>query len=285
MSLQTATIKGLAHTLPKDQVLFLYKLTVFIISAFAVIIKGTHILRTRQLPLLFIRAVLSTVAAWLFVESLKSLKISNAFAIGFTEPLFASVLAIVFLKEGFSRYNIIALATGFVGAMIVIRPNAAEFNTASLYALAASIVWSLDNVVIKLLGRTEGSTQYLFYISLFSSLMLSPFAWRVWQPINTWQLPWLCALAALYLLHVLAVFKAFQYAKISNLAPCDFSRLVFGTIVGYIAFKEYPDAWVVIGSVLIISSSAYIIWSREKITIREKIRAKIQAYRSQKNAI
>jgi drug/metabolite transporter (DMT)-like permease len=284
LCLQSATIKGLSHSLHNFQILFLYKLTVFIVAAITVMIKGVSLLRTRKLHLYFVRSLLSISAAQLFVYALKSVKLANAMAIGFTEPLFATILAILFLHEDTNKYMITALVVGFIGAMIVIRPNGEDFASGTLFVLAAALIWSLDNIVIKLLGKTEGSTQYLFYISFFSTIFAAPFAYYKWQPVEISQIQWLVALAVFYLLHILAVFKAFQYAKITQLAPCDFSRLVFSAIVGYLVFGEKVDMWSIYGSLLIISSSVYLVWSKEKMVIKDKIKSKVQSYRSKRHA-
>ena len=275
MCIQSATIKWLFGGLHSFQIIFLYKLTVFILAAIFVLYRGIGLLKTKKLPLYFLRAFLSIAAATVFVHGLEHIELANAVAIGFTEPLFATVLAIFLLKEQLNKYCLRALIIGFLGVIIMLRPNAANFNYASLYVLLAALIWSLDNIVIKLLGRTEGSISYLFYISLFSTLFSLPLAVREWQNPTLVQLPWIFALAILYFIHLIAMFKAFQYAKLSNLAPCDFSRLMFSTMIGYVVFHEKIDSWVIIGSAIIISSSVYIVWHREKEKSKIKAAAKV----------
>jgi S-adenosylmethionine uptake transporter len=276
--LQTATIKGLSQTMHSFQVIFLYKLAVLVMVMFVVARHGIKSLKTKKLHLHFLRAFLSISAATAFVYGLKHIPLANAMAISFTEPLFATILAVVLLHEKLSRYCVIALVIGFVGTMIVLRPNATDFNVHTLYILLAALIWSLDNIVIKLLGRTESSVQYLFYISFFSTIFSMPLAIQKWQTPEVWQAPWIMALAVFYFIHLMAVFKAFQYAHISNLAPFDFSKLVVSTLLGYVIFGEAVALRVVIGSVLIISSTVYIIWHKERGKIRARFKAKFSSF-------
>jgi S-adenosylmethionine uptake transporter len=73
----------------------------------------------------------------------------------------------------------------------------------------------------------------------------------------------LFTLAFYYFAHLLAVFRAFRYANLSTLAPFDFSRLVISTFVGYLVFNNKIDQYVILGSIVIIGSTAQIIWNKE----------------------
>ena len=275
--IQSATIKKLSVTLHATQIIFIYKFAVLLCVLPIIFSKGISILKTKKIHMHFIRAALSLAGALLFTHGLKSLKLAEAMAIAFTEPLFLSVLAIILLKEKCNKITLISILTGFIGALIVIRPGTAAFSSGAVWVLAASIIWAFDNLVIKQLGKTEGSTQYVFYVSLFSTLFAAPLAIKHWQKLpesisinlsgflnNSIDPKFiLFTLAIYYFGHLLAVFKAFRYANLSILAPFDFSRLIFSTLFGYILFNNKIDQWVILGSIIIIASSAQILWNKE----------------------
>jgi S-adenosylmethionine uptake transporter len=207
--------------------------------------------------------LLSITGALIYVHALKHIPLASAMAVGFTEPLFTTLWAVVLLKELFNKYMLFALGIGFTGTLIALNPSSESFSVYSLWVLAASIVWSADNLVIKFLGKTEKSVQYLFFISLFSTLFSAPVAIKVWQPVTLQHVPSILALAIFYFIHVIAVFKAFQYSNLSILAPFDFSRIVFSTFIGVLFFKDKINLWEITGALLIVFSSAYIVWKKE----------------------
>ncbi|AIL66089.1 EamA-like transporter family protein [Rickettsiales bacterium Ac37b] len=263
LSIQSATIKELCSSLSSAQIVFLYKFVVWVCLFIWVAFTGFYQLKTSKIKLYFIRSFLSIAAALIYVKSLQYMPLANAVAIGFTEPLFVTLIAVIFLKEFLNVNGIIALIIGFIGAIITLRPGAHNFNIYSLWVLGAAIIWSFDNLAVKLLGRTEKSVQYLFYISLFATLLSAPIAIKEWKPLELWHLPWILVLASFYFIHLIAVFKAFQYANLSVLAPFDFSRILFSTIIGTVWFGDQIDIWSITGTMIITMSSAYIIWKKE----------------------
>lgn len=279
MSVQTSTIKILVISFHKAQLIFIYKFIVFLCVLPWVFYQGIGVLKTKKIHLHLIRAALSFTGAMLYIHSLKQLNISQAMAIVFTEPLFINILAIVFLKEKYSVNILISLFIGFIGVIIVTRPGTNAFSSGAIWALAASIVWAFDNLVIKQLGKTENSTQYVFYVALFSIIFAAPFAFENWKTlppeinINLAKISIksidtniiLFTLAVYYFAHLLAVFRAYRYANLSTLIPFDFSRLIFTITLEYFIFAKEIDRWIIAGSVIIIASSAQIIWNKEHI--------------------
>lgn len=261
---QSTLVKHLTHSMASYQVVFLYKIVVFVIIMCFVFYKGISKVKTTKLPLHLLRASLSISAGLLFTHGLKSLGFINAMAIAYTEPLFATCFAVIIFKERLNIYLFLVILIGFCGSMLVLKPHDINFNYNSLYVLAAAIIWALDNVVIKQLGKTETKVQYLFYVSFFSIIYSAPYGIKTFVAPELVQIPYLIAVALCYCVHLIAVFKAFQYANISVLAPFDFSRLVFSMILGYLTFGEVIEPSMLIGSIIIISSAVYIILYREK---------------------
>ena len=280
MALQSTINKKLSKSLPPHEIVFLYKMTVFIFVLIWVIHRGIHRVKTKKPHLHFFRACLSLSAAFIFVSALKNLPLATAMAVGNTEPIFATLLAVIFFKEFVNIHVIGAVVTGFIGFLIVVTPGIfvnvwnymlgintiqIEFNVYELWVLAAAIIWGIDCIVIKMLGQTENSLQYLFYISLFSTILGINFVYgEKWVNVEIWQFKWIFLLAVMYFIHLIAVFKAYKLANLSLLAPFDFSRIIFSSILGVLIFKDSIKYNVIIGGLVIVSSSAYIVWKKEK---------------------
>jgi S-adenosylmethionine uptake transporter len=85
-----------------------------------------------------------------------------------------------------------------------------------------------------------------------------------WSSIDVNNIPKIFALAMLYFIHLIAVFKAFQYANLSVLAPFDFSRIVFSTALDVMLFSIAVNLNTIMGALVIVSSSVYIVWKKEE---------------------
>ncbi|AIL65601.1 carboxylate/amino acid/amine transporter [Rickettsiales bacterium Ac37b] len=257
--IQQAINKMLLYSLSGFQIAFLYKFFLFLCIFCYVLYKGIKNLRTHKLWLHFLRSILSITGTLIFIHVLKFLSLAESSALLLTEPLFMSILAVVFLREYINKNIIVALLLGCIGSLIIIRPGALDFNIKSLWVIVAALVWAIDNLTIKLLGRTEKPIQYLFYISLFSWILAMPFSLYEWKPVKLTHIPWMVMLALLYFIHLIAVFRAFSLVNLPSLAPFDFSRVIFSSLLGYIIFREEFDIWVIIGSIIIVSSYSYIL--------------------------
>jgi S-adenosylmethionine uptake transporter len=264
MSVQSGTIKWLSVSLGSGQILFLYKLTVLVCAFIWVCFTGFGQLKTEKIHLHILRSTFSIIGGLIFVHALKHIPLASAMVISFTEPLFTTILAVILLKETLNRYIVVALIVGFLGTTIALHPGEGSFNIYSVVVLASAVVRALDNIVIKFLGKTESSIQYLFYISLFTTSFAAPVAIYDWKPLTVNHISSVVALAIFHYIHVVAVFKAFQYSNLTILAPFDFSRIVFTTLIGALVFKEKVNLWEITGASLIIASTVYIIWFKDQ---------------------
>ena len=100
----------------------------------------------------------------------------------------------------------------------------------------------------------------MFYLSGLMSLFLLPFNFMVWKTPDLW-LDWsiLISLGLIFLINITAVFKAYKYADLSTLMPFDFSGMIFTAIIAYICFGEIIMINTLIGSIIIVTSSLYIV--------------------------
>ncbi|MFV9876149.1 MAG: DMT family transporter [Rickettsiales endosymbiont of Dermacentor nuttalli] len=269
--IQQVINKMLLNSLSGFQIAFLYKFCLFICILCYVLCKGVNNVYTSKLWLHLLRAILSITGALIFINVLKFLPLAESTALLLTEPLFMSVLAVIFLREYINKSIILVLLLGCIGSLIIIRPGTLGFNVKSLWVIIASLIWAVDNLVIKLLGRTETSTQYLFYISLFSWMLVMPFALYTWKPVELAHLPWTIILALLYFIHLVAIFKAFSLVNLPSLAPFDFSRVIFSSLLGYFVFYEAFDLWVIIGAMIIVGSYSYILKKNTEYNKKEVI--------------
>lgn len=224
--------------------------------------SGLSKLRTQNLRLHMLRAVIQLIALLLFFTALGVSPLALISALSFLAPLFTTLIAIFLLHERVRLRRWSALAFGFAGAMVVLQPGAQEIDPGALLAVGSSALWAVVPIIIKVMTRTDSNVTIVVYQSfLMTPLSLVPalFVW-VWP---TWeQLFWLTLIGAAGAFGQLAMTHALRLGEASLVMPLDFMRLVWATLLGYLVFVEIPDVWTWIGGSMIFSAAVYIA-SRE----------------------
>jgi len=218
---------------------------------------GLRPLHTRRIGLHTLRASFNVVAMLLFFTGLSLAPIAQVQALGFTAPLFASLLAVMFLGERMQLWRWAALIVGFAGALIIIRPGAQAIDPGSLFVVGSAAVWSLAIITIKVLSRTDSSVTITAYMALLMTPMSLIAAVFVWQWPDPGQLAWLVAVGVSGTLAQLAMAQALQMADTTIIMPLDFMKLIWGAVIGYLLFGEVPESVVWIGAGVILAAVTY----------------------------
>ncbi len=217
-------------------------------------------LRTRKFGLLTIRAMLNTVAMLAFFYALTLIPLTAVTALSFTTPLFASLLAIVVLRETLSGRRRVGLAIGLLGALVILRPGIQAIGLGSLMVLLSSGVWACALMCIKVLTRTESALT----IALYAALMQVPVAFLaslfVWVWPSWWELGLLAVIGGLGGFAQLCLSQSFRDADTTLVLPVDFTKLIWAGLAGFLLFGEIPDIWTVLGAVVVFGAVFYIAW-------------------------
>lgn len=220
--------------------------------------SGLSPLRTNRIGMLILRGVLNFAAMLAFFTALSLTPIADVTALSFSAPLFATLLAVIILKERLGWRRIAAIVAGFAGTLIVLRPGFQEIGTGNILVLTATVFWGACVIIIKNLSKTESSVTITTYMSLvMAPLALVP-ALYFWSWPSTVDLCWLVLLGLFGGVGQLMVTQAIKYAETHVVMPFDFMRLLWVSITGFILFGEVPDVFVWGGGALIFASTAYI---------------------------
>ena len=214
--------------------------------------------RTRKFGLLTLRAILNTVAMLAFFYALTLIPLTDVTALSFTTPLFASMLAIVILREPMSGRRWIGLGVGLLGALVILRPGFQVIGLGSLMVLLSSGVWACALMCIKVLARTESALT----IALYAALMQVPVAFVaslfVWVWPSWWQLGLLAIIGGLGGFAQLCLSQAFRDADTTLVLPVDFTKLIWAGLAGFLLFGEIPDIWTVLGAAVVFGAVFYM---------------------------
>ncbi len=162
------------------------------------------------------------------------------------------------MRELVGRRRWAATAIGFVGVLVMVRPDTGTIDPIALIAIGSAMVFAVANVLIRLLSSTEPPMRILFYYHVGGALIFAgPAAW-VWRaPVGV---EWLYALAIglLTTLGMVGFVRGFAAGEASVIGPMEYVRLIYAAILGYFVFTEIPDKWTIAGALIIVAATSYI---------------------------
>jgi len=225
---------------------------------------GLGAMRTNRIGMFGLRSVLGLVGMTSGFWAVSLIPISQATALSFTSPIFATLGAALVLGEVVRLRRWTAMIVGFMGAMIVVLGNnggLAGLGTLELgvmLALLNALIMAANKLVLKSLTRTESSEAIVTYmVLLLTPLSLVP-ALFVWSWPSPMGFVFLVCLALAGTLGHLCMTRAFASAEVTVVLPFDFARLPISAAMAFLIFAEIPTFWTVIGGLVIFAATFYI---------------------------
>lgn len=220
-------------------------------------VRGTRMLRTPHLKLYLVRVLVGFVGMSTWFAALAFAPVGEVQAIGFLSPLFATMGAALFLGElvGWRRWS--AIAVGFAGALVILRPGVTEASTGTWLAVAAALGMATSSLFIKQLADRDPPDTVVLVTTLMQTLLaLGPGLW-VWQPLEPAQWGVFAAMGALGMLGHVCLARAFRAADASIVMGVDFARMPFSVLFAWALFGELVDFWTWIGAGIIFGAAFY----------------------------
>jgi drug/metabolite transporter (DMT)-like permease len=190
--------------------------------------------------------------------ALVHLPLADAVAISFAKPLFAVLLAALFLSERVGAGRWLATAAGFAGVLIVVRPGSGEFELAHVIALLGAFFIADVVVLVKKLQGSEKNATIMAYFGIVTSLASAGPALYVWLAPTLFEWALLVGIAVAATLGQWMALRAYRAAEASAVVPFDYLRLVFAILFGWAIFAEVPDRWTLAGTCVLIAATAFI---------------------------
>lgn len=257
-TLMSTGVKHLATNLHPFEIGFFRSVFGLLALAPVFLRYGLAPLRTKRLSLHLLRGGFNVVGGLSFMLGLSLVPLAKLTALNFTGPLFATVLAVFVIGEALRIRCAAALAVGFAGALVIIRPGLIAVDAGSLIVLGASLCWGSAMIMVKVLSRTESSLTITLYVAIivmpFALIAALPF----WRTPSLEELAWLAGIGAAHSTAQLFMAQAFKEADATAVLPVDFSRLIWATLIGYFVFAEVPDVWTWTGGVMIFAAVLYL---------------------------
>ncbi|MEO0766735.1 MAG: DMT family transporter [Pseudomonadota bacterium] len=213
---------------------------------------GTHLMRNL--------AHFTGQNLWFYAVSV--IPLAQVFALEFTSPIWVIVLSPLVLGERLTLVRGVAAIMGFIGILIVARPDMAGLNAGVITAASSAIFFALTIMLTKRLTRTEGITSILFWLTVMQLVMGVVMAgWDGDVALPTARTaPWVFLIGCAGLLAHYCLTNALAIAPATVVVPIDFIRLPTIAVIGMLAYNEAIDVWVFVGALIIFAGNYLNIW-------------------------
>ncbi|MBT5415035.1 MAG: DMT family transporter [Rhodospirillaceae bacterium] len=213
------------------------------------------VLRTTKLKTHLIRNTIHFAGQWGWFYGISVITLAEVFAIEFTTPIWTALLAALFLGEKIDALRAVSIAVGFAGIVIILRPGMTPVEPAALIVLAAAFAYATAFAMTKYLTRWDDAFTIVFYMNLIQLPLGLATALPGWVTPSPALWPWVAAVGVVGITAHYCLTRAFVLADASLVAPLDFMRLPLIAVVGWLAYDEVLDPYVLLGAVVIFGGN------------------------------
>ena len=225
--------------------------------------EGKSSLITKQPKFQIYRIITNSIAMLCFFYGLTLTTLAEVTALNLTVPIFTTLLAFLFLNEKLKKHRLSALFIGFLGAIIVLRPDI-SINIGGILILISALIWSVSLIFIKKLTETDSPVT----ISLYAGVGMIPATFVAAYPYlimpNLYQFLIILFIAVTGTIAQTLLNSAFKRGQLAILLPFDYLKLIWSVLIGYTIFVESTTISLWIGGTLIVGASSYIAWRERK---------------------
>ena len=259
-SFMGAGVKLLSDDLHPIVICFYRSLMGLILITPFVVRNNFKALRTQNMRLQIFRASINVISMICWFSAIGMMHFEKATALGFTTPLFTTILAVIVLGEVIRFHRTAALLLGFIGIIIIIRPGYVPFEFGTVLMLIASFSFSFVLIFVKKLSATDSSLTIIFYHLLYMTPVFFILSLFYWENINLYQLIVFTLMGASGLLSHWCLAQAFKMSDTTFVMPLQFTKLIWASLIGLFIFAEQPDIWTWVGGIIIFISVVYITY-------------------------
>lgn len=289
-SVQDVIIKDLSGSYAAHEIVFLRGVVALVPLIFIVLrAGGAAAFRMNRPVLVLLRGLIGFCCYTTYYMGLTILTLADATTLFFANPLFVTALSVPLLREAVGLRRWLAVAVGFLGVVVVLRPDGPILEPAMILGVSAAVLYAAMVILTRFIGRSESGAGLSFYsmvvfvvASATTGLIMgdgrfavsehasAQFLFRAWI-VPTWTdfgLIAICGLIASIGFYCLA--QAYRLSPSSIVAPFEYSALPWAVLWGFVFWDALPDVHTVVGILLVVGSGLYII-RRERIRGRRLV--------------
>lgn len=210
------------------------------------------------------RTLAAVIAAPCGFYAFSVLPLAQVYAILFAMPLLVTVLSIPILGETVRLRRWLAVISGLIGVIIVLRPGETDLSLGHLAALAAATGSAIASVIMRRIGHEERSAVLLLYPMMATFIVMGAALPFVYEPMPIQHLGLICLIALFGHLAMRLMIRAYQLGEAAIVAPMQYSQILWATAFGMLFFGETPDRATAMGAGVIIASGLYIVFRESR---------------------
>ena len=244
-----------------------YWFIAFVMMVTCLFIKNriSDILNTKQPYIQFSRGVILSLNNCLVVYTFTLLGLVETHAIIACYPLIVAGLSVPFLGERFGWRRWMAIFTGFIGVIIILRPNTNVITEGSIFAIVGAIMFAVYLILTRYVSRSDTAITSFFWTGIGGTVTMSIISLFIWDDILKEDYLWLLLMCVLSAGSHFMMVKTLQVAEASVVQPFSYLQLVFGSIIGVTIFSESIDLMIIVGALIVIGSGLFTTWREYKI--------------------
>ena len=256
-SFSTMAVAGreLSAELTTFQILFFRSLAGFCLMVVLLSRTGWWQLKTHYFRIHLVRNLAHFGGQYGWFYGIALIPLAEVFAIEFTMPIWTAIFAAILLGERVSGQRVVAIAIGFAGVLVMLRPGIAVVSPAAIAVLAAALAYGFAHTLTKRLAGTDSPMAILFYtvaIQLPLAFLPALTDWT-WPSLQLW--PWVFGVGAAALSAHYCLTRAFMLEDATVIMPIDFLRLPFIAVIGFLFYDEPLEFWVFAGAAIVFAGS------------------------------
>lgn len=217
-----------------------------------------------------LRAVLLLASTSFFFAGLRYLSVADTLAIFFVQPLVLTLLSPFVLGEHVGWRRWLAVAAGFCGTLIIIRPGLKELNFGVLFALLSGTSLALYLLLTRRISGRVSALVTTFQTNLIATVILTAIMLWTWVMPNPWQWLLMFMVGLIAVVGHYLIVRSYDFAEASLLAPLAYTEMITAVIAGWFFFGDFPDRWTFAGVAILIACAIYISW-RERLRGRKAV--------------
>ena len=260
LTLNDAVSKHLTEHYALGQVICLRQAAAFLFMLpYAWAVTGLAALRSVNHGGQLLRGLLFVGSTAFTVTSLSLLPLSFVTIVLFSSPLFVALTSAPMLGERVGLHQWIAIAAGFVGVLLIVGSGGAGFDWVMLLPVLAAFVNGSRDTLTRRLSRTDSSISMLLWSGvavMIAGLLTIPFGWKA---VDLRGAGWFLLAGFFNAAAHFVVIEAFRLGRAAVVAPFRYTGLLWAMLVGFIVWREVPDAWMLAGAAVVVCAGLYML--------------------------
>ncbi len=248
-----ATAKYLAKSYPTPMVVWArYAAHCLVLLIFFAPKLGFKLIQTSRPKVQVLRGLSLVFSSLFFFSALKYMPLADAQCVALLAPILVTFAANRWLNEPLPKQTWWVLAVSFIGVLLVVKPGTSVFSPASFLALGAAVCFAAYQLMTRMVAQVDNNLSTLFISGLVGTVVSSLLLPWVWEVPHSWtDFGLFIVLGLIGAGGHLIMFKAYELAPASRLAPYIYLQIVGGLLWGYLLFNNFPDGWALIDMCLI----------------------------------